>query len=522
MSAAIGSLAVNVVANTSGFTRGIQQVRAQVTSFSTIINGATNSLGGFATRMAGLVGISLGVSAAISQVSKSIEYLGDISDRSKALGMSGDSLMGLHFAAEQSGSSVESANTALNKMVKNIGAAVTGSDKAIQAFTDIGLSVEALAAERPDSAFAMIADAINRLPTAAERALAAVNIFGKSGQDLLPMLAMGTVGLQALSAEWIRLNGSISDTDLAAVESLGDELKSLAKTVVGLVHQMVVKLAPAMTELATKAQQLFNWWKDLGGETQRNIVQMSAYAVAIGAVLLIVPRIVTALGSIITTLRSLASGQAVVHALSGPRGWAILAGSVAAAAVSIHGINRAFDSFDQSVAQAGQSASKAAGTGIKEARDAAAEAADETKRLAEEMENMKSRAESIREAVRTPLEIAQEGIAEIQKLLDADLVGLETYQRQVAKIGEEYLDASKDAKKLKDIEKQSGVGAVTRGTTAGFSAVQDSARVNAAIIANGKQQVELQKQQVGLMQELVQVTKEKSPEAAVILKEQSI
>jgi methyl-accepting chemotaxis protein len=519
MAAAVGSLAVNIVANTAQFTQGIQHVRAQIAGFSTIINATTNSLGGFVTKMAGVVGISLGVSAAIQQVSNSIEYLGSISDQSKALGMSGDSLLGLHYAAEQSNSSIEGLGTALNKMVKNLGAAISGSDKANQAFADIGLSAGALAAMSPDQAFGQIADAINRLPTVAERSVAAVNIFGKAGQDLLPMLAMGSAGLDDLGSEWIRLNGSISDSELATVEALGDALKRLAVEVVGLVHQMVVRLAPAMLELAATGQQLFEWWQKLGGETQQNIIKMTAYGVAIIGVLAIVPRIVSALGSIVKTLRAVAAGQAIVQALSGPKGWITLAASVAAAAGAIHGIDRAFESLNQSIASAQEAAGTAAGSGIKEAREAAAEAADETKRLADEMKQLESRADSIREGVRTPLEVAQEGIAEVQRLLELDLVTLDTYQRQVAKIGSEYLDATKEAKKLKDIEKQSGVGAVTRGTTAGFSAVQDAARAQAAMMAQAKQQTQEQKRTNELLGVLIETTKESSAGAAVVLKE---
>jgi len=522
MAAAVGNLAVNIIANTSGFTSGIHGVRQQVASLPSVLGQATSGLSSFASKMLGLVGVTIGAAAAVRSLSSSMDAIDKVAKLSDSTGISTEALVGLQHAATLAGSSTEGLDKSLNKMVRTIGDAVSGERAQVQALSDIGLSANTLAAQSPDEAFGRIADAINKLPTAAERAAAAVAIFGKSGQDLLPTLALGSSGLAAARKEAEQLGITFSRLDAAKVEEANDAITRMKEAAQGLFNVLAIELAPVITAVSQAVQGMLVWWHSLSDVSQTNILRFAGFAAALGASLLVVPRIISAVGALIRVFRALAAGQILVQSLSGPAGWATLAASVAIAAGATYGLGVAFDSLESNAAAAAEVAQKQTAPSISEVRDSAAEAAAETKRLAAEMEQMRSQAERIAEQVRTPFEVAQDGIAEVQRLFDAGLLTLETYTRQVAKIGQEYVEASKEAEKLQAIQKEQSVGAVTRGTTAGFSAALDGAREQAKQSALQKQQLEEDKKQTQLLTKLIDTVKDKAPNAAVVLNEASL
>jgi hypothetical protein len=67
-----------------------------------------------------------------------------------------------------------------------ISKAAGGGKEAVQALSSIGLSAADFQGLSSSEQFTLIANAINGITDPAQRAAAAVAIFGKSGADLLP------------------------------------------------------------------------------------------------------------------------------------------------------------------------------------------------------------------------------------------------------------------------------------------------------------------------------------------------
>jgi len=181
--------------------------------------------------------------AAISyamQVADSYDALNDLADRT---GMAVTALQSLQIAAKLSG--VEDASAAIQKLTVAIGQAAE-SGKA-DAFSKLGLDFEKLEAMSPDEQFQAVQRAIAALPTHAERAAAAMSIFGKSGVELLPLM---DENLQQIEERMQALGATLSDDQVNAIDRMNDSLTMVKSTFDGIIGQVAANLAPVVESLA--------------------------------------------------------------------------------------------------------------------------------------------------------------------------------------------------------------------------------------------------------------------------------
>jgi len=181
----------------------------------------------------------------VALTKSSIDAVDHIQDLSDQTGVSTAALTNLEYASKGSGVNIDGVSAALSKMNVNLAKAKEGDN----AFSKLGLDAAELKAMKPDEAFSKIADAINMLPTHADRAAAAVSIFGRAGTQLLPVLAAGSEGLAAFAEENRKFGGEVTAEGSAAVQQLDAAMNRLGQVVVGLGRQLAVQLSPFITAL---------------------------------------------------------------------------------------------------------------------------------------------------------------------------------------------------------------------------------------------------------------------------------
>jgi hypothetical protein len=98
--------------------------------------------------------------------------------------------------------------------------------------------------------FDAIAAAIAKLPTEAQRAAAAVQVFGKSGVDLLPLFSQGAEGIAQAREQAERLGLTLTNAQGQDVEAMNDAFTMAGKAIEGVVNQVVAYLSPAVKEVA--------------------------------------------------------------------------------------------------------------------------------------------------------------------------------------------------------------------------------------------------------------------------------
>lgn len=147
------------------------------------------------------VGVGMGVA-----VKRSIDFADNINDLSLRLGVSTERLSVLSLYAEQSGTDIESVASAMGKL----GAKLSEGDKALSKYKITATSV--------DGALYQIADRIKATEDPMLRLKIATDVFGKSGQQMLPMLVEGGDALRAMadsapivSTEFARMADNFND-----------------------------------------------------------------------------------------------------------------------------------------------------------------------------------------------------------------------------------------------------------------------------------------------------------------------
>lgn len=232
--ATIGSLAVNIVAKTDKFLSGL--------------NSAKSSLGKFVSGISYAQGIISGLSSlGFARLTLDVIEAGDaIADISAKLGIGTEQIGALQYAAEQLGSSTEAMNIGLQFLNKNVGLLQQGSQAATDSFARLGLKASDLVGLSLDQKFLTVANAIKSLGSDTEQAAAAQQIFGKGGQELLPIIRAGTDAIIA-QGEAAAATGKLFNQDQAdGLNEAADAIKNLTASFQGMSKEFVTTFVPAI------------------------------------------------------------------------------------------------------------------------------------------------------------------------------------------------------------------------------------------------------------------------------------
>src|SRR5690606_24736030 len=116
-------------------------------------------------------------------------------------GMSAEAFTQLAYAARTAGVETSSFSAALRTMQTAQVQAITGGKEQKLAFDALGISLGQFRRLQPDKQFELLADRISRLEDHAERARAAMVLFGRSGAELLPLMEQGAEGIRKAREE---------------------------------------------------------------------------------------------------------------------------------------------------------------------------------------------------------------------------------------------------------------------------------------------------------------------------------
>lgn len=157
-----------------------------------------DSIGASAMKMASALGLAFSAAAVINGIKNLIGNAIDAADRiddlSSKLGISAEAVQRFAFAAEQTGSDIEGVGTAIAKMNANLSG---GSKDVVSMLKQLGLSFADIRQMKPEDAFVAIGEAIGKIQDPMLQAEAAVKLFGKSGQDMLPAFKQGLTELMS-------------------------------------------------------------------------------------------------------------------------------------------------------------------------------------------------------------------------------------------------------------------------------------------------------------------------------------
>jgi len=236
MTTSLGRLVLDMAADAAGFERDMQRIsrssEKELNKVSRQLRFAERDLDQARAKVAGLGGAMAAIGGiAIAGAVREFRKLSQEADRIQKLGLqlgiSAEAVQELGFAAEQSGSNLEQFSKGLIQMQRNIQNANDGLSTQVRSFERMGLEVEALRGLAPDRQFALIADALSQMEDETQRNASALEIFGRSASNILPLLNQGAEGIRELREQMSATGAVFSQDAVDAAAKFNDALNVL-------------------------------------------------------------------------------------------------------------------------------------------------------------------------------------------------------------------------------------------------------------------------------------------------------
>lgn len=236
--------------------------------------------------------IGLAVSAAGAAVTAPIAALAKRSADSGAemvamsqrTGISVEKLSELGFAAKLTGTDMQTLEGSIARMQRTIAGVADAAEGTTGSLDQLGLSAADLIQLSPDRQFALIAQRIAAIPNPAQRAAAAMQVFGRSGTALLPMI-QNLGELTGMAAEM----GLVASTAGAKeAQRFADTLTILgmaAKAVGGAIGSAVIPILSEYAKVSIRAALAVRDWIKQHKELIVTAFKVGSVVVGIGSVI---------------------------------------------------------------------------------------------------------------------------------------------------------------------------------------------------------------------------------------------
>jgi len=231
---------LRVGADVSDLKRGLADARKETLDTGKVMEDLKGKLLG----VAGVLGLGLGFTKLVGEA---LEFADSVQKAADQTGMAAEELQFLRYAADQTGSSVDGITSLVGKMQTQLVEAAKGNKEISQAVAELGLDLEELRSLSPDQQFSAIAEAIAQVADPGERAAYAVELFGKSGKEALPLIQTFAEGQEEISANFERMGGPVSADAIKAVDDMGDAAGTAALGIKSAVVELLAMVAPAIT-----------------------------------------------------------------------------------------------------------------------------------------------------------------------------------------------------------------------------------------------------------------------------------
>ncbi|MDD3393782.1 MAG: hypothetical protein PHG19_03960 [Anaerotignum sp.] len=180
------------------------------------------------------------------------QYADDIATLSVQTGISTDKLQEYNYMTGLADVELETITGSMSKLTKNMATAQKGTGDAAAAFEALGVSVKDKATGELRDNEDVFGDVINKLgemTNETERDAAAMAIFGKSAQDLNPLITLGADGFNNLAQEAKDMGYVLDEDALGSMLAVADAMDRTERAADTIKNQISTQLAPVITEL---------------------------------------------------------------------------------------------------------------------------------------------------------------------------------------------------------------------------------------------------------------------------------
>ena len=237
-----GSLEIQLLAD-------IARLQQDMDKASSVVGGAMGKISSSvstATKLLGGLATGLSVAAFSGWIRGAIDAADAASKLSAKTGVAVKDLAGLQLAYSLGGAEGD----AFAKSMTKLSVAMVEGNKGL---AQLGIKTKTVSGEflSTKDVLYSVADLFSNLEDGAFKTAKAVEIFGKSGADLIPLLNGGSAAFKEMDAMAQRLGLTISESTAKRAEEFNDTLELVRLGSQGVARGIAAELLPTLTNLAT-------------------------------------------------------------------------------------------------------------------------------------------------------------------------------------------------------------------------------------------------------------------------------
>jgi len=231
----------------------MQGLQGQAKNAALGFNSLKGAVAGFGAAIAGSAVVA-GLSAVVK---KSIDAGDELFNLQAKTGVAANQLIGIGNAAKLADVDVGTLGKGLTKLNVNLVKAAEGNDDLARKFKALGVDVKTAGGQvvPADKALKQIADRFADMPDGAQKAAAAVALFGKSGADLIPLLNEGAASMEKFSYK-------VGEDFAARSDLFNDTLTEFGIRTQGFGLELTDALLPALQSILEVFGDLFDTKQD--------------------------------------------------------------------------------------------------------------------------------------------------------------------------------------------------------------------------------------------------------------------
>lgn len=263
-----------------------------------------------------------------------IQIQDDMGKMAQKVGLSVEELSALKHVADLSDLSLEQLSTGVGILSRNMLEAAQGSKEQRQNFALLGVEVKNAGGTLRSSGAILedIANKFQALPDGAFKTAMSMQLLGRSGKEMIPLLNMGGTEIRRMMEEAQKLGIVISGDTARAAEHFNDNLTRLRAGVQGLAFRIAEDLLPKLNELSDQAVK----WAKEGGikELAAHIREAAEWLKYLG-IYIVSYAVVSHLLKVAAAARTLAAGIAAVNVAMLANPWVLAGAGITAFGVII-------------------------------------------------------------------------------------------------------------------------------------------------------------------------------------------
>ena len=246
-------LMAKISLDSSEYEKGIGNAKSSFSGLGSHIASGAKTIGKAGVAAFAAIGTAIGgaTTALISNAKETAAYADNIDKMSQKMGFSTDAFQEWDFIMQHSGSSIEAVKGSLVKL-----------DKALESDTDawgkLGLSQEELLNMSSEERFEATVKALQGVTDETEKAALAQDVFGKSYQELMPLLNTSAEETENMKKQVHDLGGVMSEDAVKAGAQFQDSLQNLKTSLTGAKNNLMGEFLPSLSTVMDGLSALFS------------------------------------------------------------------------------------------------------------------------------------------------------------------------------------------------------------------------------------------------------------------------